>query len=79
MGEIFPVCCGIGVERTTGLNYFPARVCRTGVLRRGGRVVECTGLENQQAARSRGFESHPLYFFKLHERGKQGTQVSAST
>ena len=23
-------------------------------------MVECTGLENQQAARSRGFESHPL-------------------
>jgi hypothetical protein len=23
-------------------------------------VVECTGLENQRAARYRGFESHPL-------------------
>ena len=28
--------------------------------RRGGRVVECTGLENRRAARYRGFESHPL-------------------
>ncbi len=29
-------------------------------LWRGGRVVECTGLENQRAARYRGFESLPL-------------------
>ena len=28
--------------------------------RRGGRVVDCAGLENRRAARSRGFESHPL-------------------
>ena len=29
-------------------------------LRRGGRAVDCTGLENRQAARSRGFKSRPL-------------------
>ena len=28
--------------------------------RRGGRVVECTGLENQRTAGYRGFESLPL-------------------
>ena len=28
--------------------------------RRGGRVVECTGLENQRTAMYRGFESLPL-------------------
>jgi hypothetical protein len=28
--------------------------------RRGGRVVDCASLENWRAARSRGFESHPL-------------------
>ena len=28
--------------------------------RRGGRVVECTGLENRRGASHRGFESHPL-------------------
>ena len=28
--------------------------------RRGGRAVECIGLENRRAARSRGFESRPL-------------------
>ena len=27
---------------------------------RGGRVVECTGLENQRTAMYRGFESLPL-------------------
>ena len=27
---------------------------------RGGRAVECAGLENRNAARHRGFESHPL-------------------
>ena len=30
-------------------------------IRRGGRAVECTGLENQQGLVAlRGFESHPL-------------------
>ena len=28
--------------------------------RRGGRVVDGSGLENRQSASSRGFESHPL-------------------
>ncbi len=28
--------------------------------RRGGRAAECTGLENRQPARVRGFKSHPL-------------------
>lgn len=28
--------------------------------RRGGRVAECTGLENRRTARYRGFESPPL-------------------
>ncbi len=35
--------------------------CRQRQLGRGGRVVECTGLENQQGfVALRGFESHPL-------------------
>ena len=29
-------------------------------LRRGGRAVECAGLENRKTERSREFESHPL-------------------
>ena len=29
-------------------------------LRRGGRAVEGTGLENQRSESYRGFESHPL-------------------
>src|SRR5438552_13079938 len=29
-------------------------------FRRGGRAVECAGLENRKTARSREFESHPL-------------------
>ena len=28
--------------------------------RKGGRVVDCTGLENRQGASLRGFESHPF-------------------
>ena len=33
----------------------------TAISRRGGRAVECTGLENQQGLVAlRGFESHPL-------------------
>ena len=31
-----------------------------GPARRGGRVVDGSGLENQRAERHRGFESHPL-------------------
>ena len=34
--------------------------CYTFVLWRGGRVVDCGGLENRWAARLRGFESLPL-------------------
>lgn len=30
------------------------------IARRGGRVVEGSGLENQRGASLRGFESHPL-------------------
>ena len=42
-----------------------ARFARQGVrspidFRRGGRAVDCTGLENRQAERPREFESHPL-------------------
>ena len=37
--------------------------------RRGGRVVECTGLENRRAARYRGFESHPLCHKATSARG----------
>ena len=38
-----------------------ARVpARRGKLWRGGRAVDCTGLENRQAERPREFESHPL-------------------
>src|SRR3954452_19350051 len=29
-------------------------------LRRGGRAVDCAGLENRKAERAREFESHPL-------------------
>jgi hypothetical protein len=37
---------------------------RTTVRRRGGRAVECTGLENQQGLIAlRGFKSHPLRHF----------------
>ncbi len=32
---------------------------------RGGRVVDCTGLENRQLVRARGFESPPLRFRKI--------------
>src|SRR5262245_41366179 len=31
-------------------------------LRRGGRVADCTGLENRRGVIHRGFESHPLRF-----------------
>ena len=34
--------------------------CRGKNYRRGGRVVDGSGLENRQAERPRGFESHPL-------------------
>jgi hypothetical protein len=37
---------------------------RRNLIRRGGRAVYCTGLENRRPARVRGFESHPL----RHER-----------
>ncbi len=30
------------------------------LLRTGGRVVDCTGLENRRAERLREFESHPV-------------------
>jgi hypothetical protein len=30
---------------------------------RGGRAVDCAGLENRKAERPREFESHPLRFF----------------
>jgi hypothetical protein len=32
----------------------------TPVFRRGGRAVDCAGLENRKAERPREFESHPL-------------------
>jgi hypothetical protein len=41
------------------------------VSRRSGRVVECTGLENQRTERYRGFESlllRRLLFFDLIRR-----------
>jgi hypothetical protein len=37
-------------------------------LRRNGRVVECTGLENQRTARYRGFESLFLRISKKHRK-----------
>ena len=45
--------------------YALAVICTAGgrpfrANRRDGRVVECTGLENRRAARSRGFESLSL-------------------
>ena len=36
------------------------RVAWCRACRRGGRAVECTGLENRQVSGPRGFESHPL-------------------
>src|SRR4051812_1828087 len=33
---------------------------KTARIRRGGRVVDGSGLENRQSESSRGFESHPL-------------------
>ena len=38
------------------MNFRPQNVR----LRRGGRAVDCAGLENRKAKRSREFESHPL-------------------
>ena len=46
--------CGFCLQRPAFLWY------NTRILRRDGRVVECTGLENRRAARSRGFESLSL-------------------
>jgi hypothetical protein len=34
------------------------------VSRRGGRAVDCAGLENRKAERPREFESHPLRFHR---------------
>ena len=31
-------------------------------IRMGGRVVECSGLENRRRETFRGFESHPIRF-----------------
>ena len=50
-------------DKTRGLKDWAKGVIyslRFANLRRGGRVVECAGLENQSAATYRGFESHPL-------------------
>ena len=44
----------------------PSSLPATHHSRRGGRVVDCAGLENRRAARSRGFESHPLRHFIFH-------------
>jgi hypothetical protein len=38
--------------------------------RRGGRAVDCAGLENRKAERPREFESHPLRFLTLSSCGK---------
>ncbi len=35
-----------------------------GLVWRGGRAVDCAGLENRKAERSREFESHPLRSLK---------------
>jgi hypothetical protein len=35
---------------------------RERAARRGGRAVDCAGLENRKAERPREFESHPLRF-----------------
>src|SRR5437588_12163615 len=37
-----------------------AHFSRPKFFRRGGRAVECAGLENRKAERPREFESHPL-------------------
>src|SRR5437879_7531723 len=37
-----------------------AHFSRPKFFRRGGRAVECAGLENRKTERSREFESHPL-------------------
>jgi hypothetical protein len=44
-------------------------------IRRGGRVADCTGLENQQRASVRGFESLPLRFAEIATRAR----VNAAT
>ena len=40
-------------DRAAGINA-------AGYSRRGGRAVDCAGLENRKAERPREFESHPL-------------------
>ncbi len=35
----------------------------------GGRVVECSGLENRRRVTFRGFESHPIRYFYFAARG----------
>ena len=39
---------------------YSSRITDHQFARRGGRAVDCTGLENRQAERPREFESHPL-------------------
>ena len=42
-----------------------AHFSRPKFSRRGGRAVECAGLENRKTERSREFESHPLRAFSF--------------
>ena len=65
-----PNFCGsaatLNIEQGTARSTL-AQPCSDGTIlateiffRRGGRAVECAGLENRKAERPREFESHPL-------------------
>ena len=51
-----------GANDARGRFFTPFAGVAAADVRAGGRVVECTGLENRRTARSRGFESLPARF-----------------
>src|SRR5438552_9399065 len=70
-----PNFCGsaatLNIEQGTARSTL-AQPCSDGTIlateiffRRGGRAVECAGLENRKAERPREFESHPLRAFAI--------------
>src|SRR6266581_1662793 len=46
-------------------HFADAKISAHNFSRRGGRAVDCAGLENRKAERPREFESHPLRHFDL--------------
>ncbi len=55
MGRIFRVALAVTLAATIGRQYYGIS------FRKGGRVVDCTGLENRPGVTpQRGFESHPF-------------------